>query len=63
MSFDENGYPLNVKNYKKLSNWLGDLGRDRIPITVNDWKKFPKEHKKLADDLWQHTKVNFFKTN
>ena len=63
MAFSERGYPLYTDNHKRLSNWLGDLARDWIPITVHYWLNFSKEHPKLADDLWQHTKVIFFKTN
>ena len=63
MAFDKKGYSVHVANHKRLSNWLGDLARDRIPITVQDWRQFPKEHKKLADDLWKHIRVKNFKTN
>ena len=58
MTYDKHGRPLYPDNVASFSNFLGGVARDKVPITHEDWRKFEKEQKTRANDIWQHILVN-----
>ena len=52
------GYPLNKDNYSRFATFIGDVAREKIPITHENWRNFFKDHPELAKSIWKHIKVN-----
>ena len=59
MDFNPKGVPLNLDNYSNFVSALGDVAREKIPITHNkNWRNFAKDQEELAKSIWKHIKVN-----
>ncbi|KAF9599373.1 hypothetical protein IFM89_036859 [Coptis chinensis] len=55
VTFNERGQPINEESVKMVS-LLGSLAREKVDITINDWRRVPKEKK---DELWEAVKKEF----
>ena len=58
MDFTAKGYPLNKDNYSRFVSFIGEVAREKIPITHENWRNFFKDHPELAKSIWKHIKVN-----
>ena len=58
MDFTAGGYPLNRDNYSRFVSFIGDVAREKVPITHENWRNFFKDHPELAKTIWRHIRVN-----
>ena len=57
MEFTKKGAPVDVDMFSKFSHWLGSMARERVPITITDWRTYLKENTNVANNWWSHIKV------